>query len=127
MARWHPKYYLYLSDGWDFLLAAKKRAGNKTANYMITMDQKNFDKKSPLYLSKVRSNFMGTEFHMYDTGLNPGDRKANPSNVREELGVVTYQSNILGTKGPRKMEVILPSVNAAGDCVPWKPTKVPTT
>ena len=29
-------------------------------------------------------------------------------NIRSELGSIFYESNILGTKGPRKMIVILP-------------------
>ena len=34
----HPKYTLTLSEGERFLLNGKKRGGNKTSNYMVTMD-----------------------------------------------------------------------------------------
>jgi hypothetical protein len=30
--------------------------------------------------------------------------------VRQELGVVCYESNILGSRGPRKMSAIVPAV-----------------
>ena len=33
-----PKYTLMLSDGKKFLLNGKKRSGNATSNYMITID-----------------------------------------------------------------------------------------
>ena len=119
--RLFPKYYMHLSDGWTFLLAGKKRGANRTSNYAITMNQKDFSVKNPSYLGKVRSNFLGTEFHIFDNGLNPKRKGANSSNMREELGIVLYQSNILGAKGPRKMKVLLPAVNASGDHYIWRP------
>ena len=42
---------------------------------MISMDQEKIDKKSAGYLGKVRSNFLGTEFSIYDNGLNPKKAK----------------------------------------------------
>lgn len=109
--RFFPKYFMHLSENHVFLLAGKKRPHNKTSNYLITMNQKELTVKSPAYLSKLRSNFLGTEFHIFDTGLNPTSRGANASNSRREQGVVLYHSNIMGAKGPRKMRVLLPAVN----------------
>ena len=92
--RLFPKYYMSLSEGLTFLLAGKKRAGNRTSNYMVTMHQKDFNTKSSSFLGKVRSNFLGTEFMLYDNGLNPKRKGANPNNIRSELGVVLYVSTI---------------------------------
>ena len=50
-----------LSDGNKFLLTGKKRTGNATSNYMIKKGTKG-------YLGKVRSNFLGTEFSLFDEG-----------------------------------------------------------
>ena len=122
--RFYPKYFMHLSDGYTFLLAGKKRANNKTSNYLISMNQKEMATKSPAYLGKVRSNFLGTEFILYNTGLNPSKKNATRENAREELGVVLYQSNILGTKGPRKMRVLIPMVNSSGEPLQWKPMSV---
>lgn len=58
-------------------------------------------------MGKVRSNFLGTEFFVYDTGDNPKEAKST-SNVRKELAVVQYESNLLGSKGPRKMRALIP-------------------
>jgi len=125
--RIYPKYFLFVSDTHQFLLAGRKRPGNKTSNYLISMSEKDLKIKSPSYLGKVRSNFLGTEFMIYDKGLNPKKKTATQETMREELGAIMYQSNLLGAKGPRKMRVLLPAVNAAGDRCTWKPTTVTPT
>ena len=68
-ARFFPKYTLTLSEGGRFLLNGKKRSA-RTSNYMITYDQK-CNRKGAGYLGKLRSNFLGTEFNIYDWGENP--------------------------------------------------------
>lgn len=40
------------------------------------------------------------------------DSEAGP--LRSELGAVLYQTNVLGTKGPRKMTVVLPKLEPGG-------------
>jgi tubby-related protein 1 len=64
------------------LLNGKKRSGNTTSNYMITIDQDKMKKGTKGYLGKLRSNFLGTEFYLYDTGKNPKKAKT-PDDVRE--------------------------------------------
>ena len=66
------------------------------------------------YLGKVRSNFLGTEFSIYDTGANPGKVK-NMDEIRSQQGVVQYETNVLGSKGPRRMKVLLPNVDMQGN------------
>jgi tubby-related protein 1 len=82
-----PKYTLSLSEGSKFLLSGKKRTGNATSNYLISFDQEKLDKKAQGYLGKVRSNFLGTEFYIYDTGKNP-EKSKNPDLCRNQHGVV---------------------------------------
>ena len=48
---------------------------NATSNYMITIEQKKFEKDSNGYLGKVRSNFLGTEFCIFDSKENPKESK----------------------------------------------------
>jgi tubby-related protein 1 len=103
MSRIYPKYFMHLTAGFQFLMVAKKRAINNTSNYIVSMNRKDPEKKNHDFLGKVRSNFLGTEFTLYDSGENP---KKSKSLARLELGVVLYESNILGAKGPRKMKVI---------------------
>ena len=52
-------------------MAAKKRSGNTTSNYLISSDRNNLETKGDNYIGKLRSNWMGTEFVGYDSGYNP--------------------------------------------------------
>lgn len=98
-----------MTNAYKYLMSGKKAAFNKTSNYVVSMDRSDFSKDKSNYLGKCRSNFLGTEFTLYDDGVNPKKVKANQQ-VRKELGGVFYESNIMGNKGPRKMKVILPEV-----------------
>ena len=51
-----------------FLVTGKKRAHNRTSNYLITTETKKLKKKQQGTLGKLRSNFLGTQFHLYDGG-----------------------------------------------------------
>lgn len=106
--RLFPKYILSLSEGGRFLLNAKKRTA-RTSNYMITFDQK-MNRKGGAYLGKVRSNFLGTEFNIYDWGENPKKKNCATDHWRTQQACVLYESNVLGSKGPRKMRCIIPEV-----------------
>ena len=116
--RLFPVYSLWLKDGDRFLLQSKKRSNNKTSNYIVCMGSSpaDLDKNSPTYLGKLRSNFMGTEFQVFDHGLSPSDNMAtgDPSRVRKELAGITYAANVLGSRGPRKMQVAVPRVDEEG-------------
>lgn len=121
----YPTYESYMSgEGERFLMAARKRTKNKTSNYMISMDKANQEKESPGYIGKVRSNFVGTEFVGYDRGCNPAEIAGIDGagdDVRQETCAVFYESNILGSKGPRKMTAVVPTVRADGARAIWKP------
>ncbi|KAF9345247.1 hypothetical protein BGX26_003358 [Mortierella sp. AD094] len=101
-------------------------------------------------LGKLRSNFLGTAFNVYSNGRNPfstgeqsgGDanheqrnlspmekekqklrRENNNKNipVRQELGAVIYNPNVLGLKGPRKMTILMNTMTTEGDMVERRP------
>lgn len=107
--KFYPKYHVGLSNGFQYLMSARKKGFNKSSNYCISLNQADPAKQDVNNLGKVRSNFMGTEFTIYDNGKNP--KKANHMDeMRQQLGIVAYKANFMGTKGPRKMQVILPEV-----------------
>ena len=118
-----PKYTLHLSDSNKFLLNGKKRSGNATSNYMITLDQEKMKKGTQGYLGKVRSNFLGTEFYLYDDGVNP-KKERGIERVRREHGIIEYETNVLGSKGPRRMKVLLPLVGSDGQQTIFKSVDV---
>jgi len=117
-----PQYALYLDDGNSFLLSARKRKKSKSSNYVISLDEEDLARESGNYFGKLRSNFMGTEFTIFDKGEKPSSRKGSAhGTVRAELGACLYESNILGTRGPRKMTVVLPLVREGGKRVAVRP------
>ena len=115
------------------------------------MDKDDLARQSGNFFGKLRSNFVGTEFQLYDKGINPEKadegQKAGassmvqvrhelgtvssrdpvshaplaPLQVRQELGTVLYKQNVLGSRGPRKMKVMVPAVNEAGQRKVLKP------
>jgi tubby-related protein 1 len=100
------------------------------------MGRNNHDKNSESVLGKLRSNFLGTEYHIYDHGKNPEfddshyDEKNNgeitgPSAIRCELGAILYAaSTSLGAKGPRKMKMCISMVDDEGNPLKvWQPMK----
>ena len=121
MKKLHPEYSLYLESGGDskFLLAARKRKKNKTSNYLISMDVEDLHRSSGNFYGKVRSNFLGTEFMVYDRGEKSS--KDSGLAVRQELAAVLYETNIMGSKVPRRMIAVVPSVDASGKRAQWKP------
>jgi tubby-related protein 1 len=125
-----PEYRVYLKDTNVFLMTSKKRVGNTTSNYLISMGRNDFDnRQSPNVLGKLRSNFLGTEYTIYDQGNNPqydsssydddGDGK-----VRCELGVVLYDTATnFGAKGPRNLKACVGKVDTDGNPTKvWQPT-----
>uniref|UniRef100_A0A8C3NYE1 Tubby-like protein n=1 Tax=Cyanoderma ruficeps TaxID=181631 RepID=A0A8C3NYE1_9PASS len=118
----YPTYYLHLdNDKKVFLLAGRKRKKSKTSNYLISIDPTDLSRGGDNFIGKLRSNLMGTRFTVFDNGANPDRANADWSNVRQELSAVVYETNVLGFKGPRKMTVIIPGMNADCERVPIRP------
>ncbi|XP_071483484.1 tubby-related protein 3-like [Diadema antillarum] len=122
----YPTYYLHMErdDGRkQFLLAARRRKKSKTSNYLMSTDPTDLSRDGESFVGKLRANFMGTHFTIYDGGLAPEKPGALPdgSNVRNELAVVYYDTNVLGFKGPRKMTVIIPGMSLDHQRVDCKP------
>lgn len=89
-------------------MAGKRNVASKTSNYWISMDRQHMNSKSSSYLGKVRANFVGTQFVIYDNGVNPErETTSGARGARRELGAVLYGANI-GGNHPREMTVVLP-------------------
>ncbi|KAG5679315.1 hypothetical protein PVAND_008889 [Polypedilum vanderplanki] len=105
-----PIYYLHLERDTGkkiFLLAGRKRKKSKTSNYVISCDPTDLSRQTDGYVGKLRSNVLGTTFFMYDNG-SKRDKESSP---RLDLGIVIYDTNILGFKGPRSMTVLIPGLD----------------
>lgn len=122
-----PTYYLYLEmetvSKKLFLLAARKRKKSRSSNYLISTDAKDLSRDGKNFVGKLRSNFLGTSFTIYDNGVNPTSRKASQASIRQELAAVHYETNVLGFKGPRKMVAIIPAMTYDHKRIAIQPTR----
>ncbi|XP_078276578.1 tubby-related protein 3-like [Rhinoraja longicauda] len=119
----YPTYYLHLDTDENkkvFLLAGRKRKRCKTSNYLISIDPTDLSRGGENFIGKLRSNLMGTKFTVFDNGLNPERARADRS-IRQELSAITYGTNVLGFKGPRRMSVIIPAMDEKQQRIPFRP------
>ena len=120
----YPEYRCYLRENKNsrtetFLMTAKKRAANKTSNYLISMGRNDHDKDSKNILGKLRGD--SKEYILFDNGKNPDDCNQE-DDVRKELGAILYTSSCLGNKGPRNISVGISNADEEGNPVKvWQP------
>lgn len=137
-----------LVENGKFLLSAKRTRRTTYTEYVISMDADNISRSSNTYIGKLRSNFLGTKFIIYDTqppytsahicppGTGKTSRRFYSKKVSPKvpsgsynIAQVTYELNVLGTRGPRKMHCIMHSIpNSAldaGGSVPGQPELIP--
>jgi tubby-related protein 1 len=65
----------------------------------------------------------GTQFTVYDYGLNPA-KGVSSEDIRREMISIVYDTNILGFKGPRKMSVLMPGMSLDHQRVEVRPRNV---
>ncbi|XP_027364203.1 tubby-like F-box protein 8 isoform X2 [Abrus precatorius] len=133
-----------LVENGKFLLSAKRTRRTTCTEYIISMDADNISRSSSTYIGKLRSNFLGTKFIIYDTQppynnaqLSPPGRsrrfstKVSPKvpSGSYNIAQVTYELNVLGTRGPRRMNCTMYSIPASslepGGTVPGQPELLP--
>lgn len=135
-----------LVENGKFLLSAKRTRRTTCTEYIISMDADNISRSSSKYIGKLRSNFLGTKFIIYDTQPPqtcshvppPGrtsrrfySKKVSPKVPTGSFNIsqITYELNVLGTRGPRKMQCVMHSIPASsldpGGVVPGQPELLP--
>ena len=108
------KASVYSKLGERFILNSLKTTQKLSSKYIISKDYEKFkasDKQS--ILAYLRSNFLGTEFNIYDTGRSPKDKVSLHSNeeLRCHLGNILYTKNITRNE-MRKMNVYIPGIHS---------------
>ncbi|KAG2328219.1 hypothetical protein Bca4012_037244 [Brassica carinata] len=142
-------FYLYLAltpsftDKGKFLLAARRFRTGAYTEYIISLDADDFSQASNAYVGKLRSDFLGTNFTVYDSqpphnGAKPSHGKASRRFASKqispqvpagnfEVGHVSYKFNLLKSRGPRRMITTLhcpSSSSSAGICSDQMPCDV---
>ncbi|CAN1175856.1 Tubby-like F-box protein 8 [Linum perenne] len=131
-----------LVENGKFLLSAKRTRRTTCTEYIISMDADNISRSSGTYIGKLRSNFLGTRFIIYDTQppynnaqiLPPGrsrrfySKKVSPkvpTTGSYNISQISYELNVLGTRGPRRMHCTMHSIPTSslepGGSVPGQP------
>ena len=117
-----PRYdfYLELSGYRLYCMSASKLIRSLTSYYCICLESGGISRDSQHYLGKLRSATLGgTDWVMYDNGLNNKDAQGDPLLLRRQLLSVSFERNIMGSGGPSRLQVVVPldlssSVAAAG-------------
>lgn len=143
-------YHLYLgltatlSENGKFLLAARKSRRPTCTDYIVSLNAEDMSRGSNRYIGKLRSNFLGTKFTIYDSqppctgaiastsraGRRVGSKQVSPRVPAGSYIVahIAYELNVLGTRGPRRMQCLMDAVPAsameAGGSAPT-PTECP--
>lgn len=112
----HPLYTVYSEDGDRFLMAAKKRMANRTSNYLIAMSPNPTDRKSENVVGKLRANWTGSGYLVFDEGINP-EKAVTDTAVRRELAMINFEYDKMG---PGRMMVAVPRVTG-GRATVFKP------
>mmetsp|Transcript_30530 Transcript_30530/g.58792 ORF Transcript_30530/g.58792 Transcript_30530/m.58792 type:complete len:481 (+) Transcript_30530:314-1756(+) len=130
----YPQFRMYLSEGDQFLLAARRRKKSQTTNYLISLDMDDLQRKGASFYGKLRGNYVGTQYILYNSGLKPG-RNVSKVEERKEMGAIMFKPTALDIKGgPRMMTVVVPfpesfnerlglDDNDPGLCKRWKQQK----
>ncbi|KAG8389427.1 hypothetical protein BUALT_Bualt02G0228400 [Buddleja alternifolia] len=125
-------YHLYLNlnqalnDDGKFLLAARRSRRTTCTDYIISLNADDISKGSSNYIGKLRSNFLGTKFTIYDAQPPNAGAKVTKSRSTRLVGMkqvsprvpagnypvahVSYELNVLGSRGPRRMQCVMDAI-----------------
>eukprot|EP00245_Coleochaete_scutata_P010772 TRINITY_DN3882_c0_g1_i1.p1 TRINITY_DN3882_c0_g1~~TRINITY_DN3882_c0_g1_i1.p1 ORF type:complete len:394 (-),score=55.61 TRINITY_DN3882_c0_g1_i1:587-1768(-) len=128
--RTNNSYSLYLGippasiENGKFLLAARRCRRAASTDYIISLDGEEMSRGAATYVGKLRSNFLGTKFTIFDSqpqynaakgSARPKGKQVSPRIPAGSYPVahIAYELNVLGTRGPRRMQVTLHSTPAS--------------
>ncbi|CAN8271184.1 unnamed protein product [Cochlearia groenlandica] len=104
------------TDNDKLLLAARRIRRATCTDFIISLSAKNFSRRSTTYVGKLKSGFLGTKFTIHDT-TEPNQRlRAKQASSTKLLsssytaGNITYELNVLRTRGPRRMHCVMDSI-----------------
>ncbi len=101
----YNKYIAYIEDGNVPILAAFRHHHTIHSYYDIKMitNASDDDPSRALTVAQLELNFMGTEFLLHNSVQG---HQGSP----RDMVCIVYEANRMGSKGPRKMRVGLPSI-----------------
>lgn len=110
----YPSYTLQIEKPYGnkvTVLYAKKRAFNKTANFLISLSKSNNSRDSEAAVGKLRALETNEKFILYDNGENYSKLSTfKMSQLRMEHGYFGYRYEPCNVGNIRKMLIVLPRV-----------------
>ncbi|XP_022982036.1 tubby-like F-box protein 5 [Cucurbita maxima] len=110
------------------LLTAKRIRRAMSTDFIVSLLPDDFSRASNNFIGKLRSNFLGTKFSIYDS-QPPHDPKLRTSRSKRRIhlkqvspsktptnykvAAVSYELNVLRTRGPRRMRCTMHSIPVA--------------
>lgn len=108
------------------LLAARRIRRPTSTDFVISLVADDFSRASNTYVGKLRSNFLGTKFTIYDsqppydTAVQPNSRSSRRFHSKQvsprvpacnySVATISYELNVLRTRGPRRMQCTMLSI-----------------
>lgn len=108
------------------LLAAKKIRRATSTDFIISLVADDFSRASNTYVGKLRSNFLGTKFTIYDSQppivalVHQNSRLSRRFHAKQvsprvpacnySVATISYELNVLRTRGPRRMHCVMHSI-----------------
>ncbi|XP_010254793.1 PREDICTED: tubby-like F-box protein 5 [Nelumbo nucifera] len=115
-----------LGDNNKLLLAAKKVRRAACTDYVVSLVGHDFSRASNTYVGKLRSNFLGTKFTIYDSqppcdsvvqSSSRSNRRIHSKQVSPrvpaanyDVAIINYELNVLRSRGPRRMQCTMNSI-----------------
>lgn len=115
LSKLYPSFTLYIEKPYGnkvTVLYAKKRAFNKTANFLISLSKSNNSRESDAAVGKLRAMETNEKFILYDNGENYSKLSTfKMSQLRTEHGYFSYRYEPCNVGNIRKMLIVMPRVN----------------
>lgn len=115
-----------LGENGKLLLAARKVRKATRTEFVISLVADDFSRASDTYIGKLRSNFLGTKFTIYDSqapydyvgqSSSRSNRRIHSKQVSPRvpagnysIGSISYELNVLRARGPRRMQCSMHSI-----------------
>ncbi|KAI5428346.1 Tubby- protein 3 [Lathyrus oleraceus] len=126
---WVMGFWISSTDDGKFLLAARKCRRVTHTDYIISLNLDDVSRGSITYVGKLRSNFLGTKFTVYDAHPPFYGAKVAKSRSTKLVSLkqvsprvpagdypivhVSYDLNVLGSRGPKIMQCVMDAIPAA--------------
>ena len=100
------------------IMVAKKRSGQKTANYFFSLNTVDPKPEGRSYIGKLRQLGDKGQYSLFGQGENPNKTVRDEGVIREQYSRVCLSNHDTGT---REFKIIIPQIQPNGQAFQWRP------